>query len=109
PEVPARLEDDDHVEIGRDPPRPGGSSPRLSSPSSKRIKGDVDSSDDFIPLTSDSGKKKDSDVKVPRDSGARIESKSTPPHGTPTEDIDLEAEARKSGKGDVFKVASDSG
>src|SRR5438067_5639784 len=34
PDVPARLEESgDHVEIGRDPPRPGGSSPRLSSPS----------------------------------------------------------------------------
>src|SRR5262245_47016666 len=78
--------DEDHVEIGREPPRPGGSSPRLSSPSGKRHQADVDSSDDFVPLSSDSGKKQGSGAKIPRDSGARIESKSTP-HGAPTEDI----------------------
>ena len=32
---------------------------------------------------------KDSDAKAPRDSGARIDAKSTPP-GTPTDEIDLE-------------------
>ncbi len=110
PGVSSGLGDSDQVEIGRDPPRPGGSSPRQSGASSKNLKADlgVDSSEDFVPLSGDSGKKKDSDVKVPRDSGARIESKSAPPHGTPTEEIDLESEARKSGK-EVFGLAPEGG
>jgi hypothetical protein len=107
PDVGAGLGASDQIEIGRDPPRPGGSSSRHSNPAGKRPQAEVDSSDDFVPLTSDSGKKKGD---VPRDSGARIESKTTP-HGGQTENIDLEAEGRKSGsgKGEVFKVAPDSG
>jgi hypothetical protein len=107
PGVSSGLGASDQIEIGRDPPRPG-SSPRLQSPSGKRVKAD-DSSEDFIPISGDSGKKKDSDVKVPRDSGARIESRGAPPPGTPTDEIDLEAEARKGGKSEVFKLAADSG
>jgi hypothetical protein len=106
--------DDDQVEIGREPPRtPGSSGTRLSSQSNPRMNkpkagepSATDSSDEFIPLTPDhgttkSGRKRDSDVRV--DSGK----KSRPPAGTPTEEIDLEAEARKQGKEDVFDLAEE--
>lgn len=115
-------DDDDQVEIGREPPRStsssssritsGASSKRLPKPEEEPL--DLGStSDEFIPLTADpsgskSGKKRDSDAKVQADSGVRTGGKSgvhRPASGTPTEEIDLEAEARK--KSDVFRVAGD--
>lgn len=115
-------DDDDQVEIGREPTRgTGASGSRIQAgQSSKHLpKPDAgDSSDEFIPLVDDpkSGKsgKRDSDVKVQKstgDSAARIENrgKARVPSGTPTEEIDLAAEAKRAGKSDVFSLADDGG
>lgn len=113
-EVPLAVEEE-QIEIGREP---RGSSPRLQSPSSKRLPKpapepalEIESSDEFVPLVDDSGKsgKKDSDAKIARDSSTRLGSKGQATPGTPTEEIDLEAEAKQQGQGDVFKIAEESG
>ncbi len=113
-EVPLAAEEE-QIEIGREP---RGSSTRLQSPSSKRLPKpapepalEIESSDEFVPLVDDSGQgsKKDSDARLARDSSTRLGSKGQATPGTPTEEIDLDAEAKEQGKGDVFKIADDSG
>ncbi len=100
--------EDEQVEIGREPQRPGGSSTRLSSTSNPRTPKpkaepmSTDSSEDFVPLTPDtskSGRKRDSDVRV--DSGK----KTLPPAATEgTEEIiDLAGSQPKTGSGKTPK------
>jgi hypothetical protein len=111
-------EDDDQVEIGREQPHSSGSSSaRLKSPSSQRLKPDQPmtvESGTFVPVVSEEGgKRSDSDVKLAKgsDSNVRLERKGAAPAGTPTEEIDLDAEQRKKGKEDssskVFELADE--
>jgi len=112
-EVPLAVEEE-QIEIGREP---RGSSARLQSPSSKRLPKpqpeldlEIESSDEFVPLAGDPGKtgKSDSDARLTRDSSARLKGKGQASPGTPTEEIDLEAEAKQQGKADVFQIAEES-
>lgn len=107
--------EEEQIEIGREP---RGSSVRLQSPSSKRLPKpaaepalEIESSDEFVPLVDDSAKstKKDSDAKLARDSSTRLSSKGQATPGTPTEEIDLEEEAKQKGQAEVFKIAEESG
>ncbi len=121
PIIPAAT-DDDQVEIGREPAATSGSSSsRLGGTSSKRLpkppKQDemlgVGSSDSSVPLISEeSSSRSDSDLKVAKgsDSDVRLERKSGKVSGTPAEEIDLDAEARKrkgqeDSSADVFQLA----
>jgi hypothetical protein len=99
--------DDDQVEIGREPPRTAGSSgTKLGGGSSKRLKAPVPSdeapleieSDEFVPLTAEKAKASDSDIRLGKKSGD---------YGTPTEEIDLSKESKKTGKAEVFKIADE--
>lgn len=114
--IPLAIEDEDQIEIGREPARGSGASgTKLSGTSSKRMRPPapppsdaplvIESSDEFVPLTADKAKSSDSDVKVAAtDSDVRLQKQD---YGTPTEEIDLAAEAKKSGKADVFKIADE--
>jgi hypothetical protein len=104
--------EEEQIEIGREP---RGSSPRLQSPSSKRLPKpapepalEIESSDEFVPLADDPGtSKKDSDARLTRDSSVRLKGKGQPTPGTPTEEIDLEAEAKAKGESEVFRIADE--
>ena len=123
PAIPAATEDD-QVEIGREPTRTGGSSARLNPASSKRLQRPVSqedqllatgSSDSSVPLISEEQRKgSDSEIKLAKksDSDVRLERKGPAQPGTPTEEIDLDAEARqRKGKEDssanVFELADE--
>ena len=124
PAIPAAIEDD-QVEIGREPaPSSGSSSSRVGGSSSKQLQKPagkeeqllgVGSSDSAVPLISEeSGSRSDSDLKLAKksDSDVRLERKSASGGGTPAEEIDLDAEARKrKGKEDssanVFELADE--
>lgn len=114
PVVPLSTdENDEQIEIGRDRPS-GGSSARLSGKSSKKLKAspssspqgqnplEIDSSDEFIPLTEGggSGKRKPGDsstrLKKSPDSDVKVESK---PGGGRSSD--------KKKADDVFELAPD--
>jgi len=117
PAIPLAIDDEDQIEIGREPPRGSGTSgTKLSSTSSKRLRPPappeepplvIESSDEFIPLAPEKSKS-DSDAKVAAtDSDVRLGKKAVD-YGTPTEEIDLVAESKKSGKkSDVFKIADE--
>ena len=123
PAIPAATEDD-QVEIGREPTRTGGSSARHNPASSKRLQRPVSqedqllatgSSDSSVPLISEEQRKgSDSEIKLAKksDSDVRLERKGPAQPGTPTEEIDLDAEARqRKGKEDssanVFELADE--
>src|SRR5262245_39321818 len=116
PIIPLGVKDDDQqVEIGREHPSSGSSSARLKSPSSKSLKAGQPSveSGTFVPVVSEEkGKGSDSDVKLAKgsDSNVRLERKGSAPAGTPTEEIDLDAERKKKGdssSGKVFELADE--